>query len=119
MRNLSRNKREIYYSARVGSEPIYDEYGNDTLEKRNVYAPPTLLSVNVSTCKGKYAVQVFGEQSDYTRVLCISGGVCPLNVGTKVWVGLDTTKENDYIVKRVADSKNGFLVLLQEVAGNE
>ncbi len=119
MRDLVRNKREIYYSAIIGVEPIHDEYGNDTLENRTLFGPPISLSVNVSPSIGKRAIEVFGSQTEYSRTVSITGS-CSLTEGAKVWIGADaTTQPNNYIVVKVADSKNGYLVALREVAGHE
>ena len=43
MRNLQKNMRRLYYAPIIGTEPILDEYGNDTLEVRTVYGSPALL----------------------------------------------------------------------------
>ena len=119
MRSLERNKRDIYYSVVVGEEPIIDEYGNDTLEIKKVYSSPSLLRINVSANSGKSATSAYGEQSDYTRNLCYVGNSCPITEGAKIWLDADLSKDNDYKVVRVADSKNGYLIVIQEVAGHE
>ena len=116
MRSLERNKRNLYYAAAVGANPILDEYGNDTLETETTYGSPTPLRANVSPNDGKEVVEVFGSQTEYSRVVSLTGATCPLSEGDKVWFGVDTTEENNYTVARVADSKNGFLVALREVS---
>lgn len=118
MRDLKRNQRVIHYATVVGTEPIMDEYGNDTLEVRILYGSPTLLRCNVSANMGQEAVEVFGSQTEYSRTISLAGYKCPLVEGCRVWFGIapDAQATNhNYVVARVADSKNGFLVALREV----
>ena len=116
MRDLKRNKREMWYALPVGSQPILDEYGNDTLEVEMLYTTPLLLLANVSASIGQAAVEVFGSQTEYTRTVSLSGQSCPLVENSLVWFGVTPEQGgHNYIVARVADSKNGFLVALREV----
>ena len=117
MRNLNRNKRELWYAIQTGSTPILDEYGNDTLEVEAVFSSPLHLQANVSANVGQEAIEVFGSQTEYSRTVSIAGGECPLVEGCRVWFGKepnDAGDDNNYVVTRVADSKNGFLVALRE-----
>ena len=116
MRSLQRNWREIYYAVPQVTESIMDEYGNDTLEIRQIYSDPVLLSVNISANVGQEAVNTFGLLSGYSRTITYSGSdVCPLVEGSRVWFGVDSTAQHNYIVIKVADSKNGFTIALREV----
>ena len=118
MRDLKRNQRKLWYAVPTGTRPIVDEYGNDTLEVEMVYLPPVQLAANVSANMGQEAVEVFGSQTEYNRTICISGWECPLIENCRVWFGKDPNAvgdDNNYVVARVADSKNGFLVALREV----
>lgn len=118
MRNLIRNKRELWYAIQVGSTPIVDEYGNDTLEVEVAFSSPLYLRANVSANAGQEAVEVFGSQTEYSRTVSIAGTECPLVEGCRVWFGIepnDHASNHNYTVARVADSKNGFLVALREV----
>ena len=118
MRDLIRNKRGLWYAIPVGSRPILDEYGNDTLEVEAVFSSPLYLRANVSANVGQEAVEVFGSQTEYTRTVSIAGGECLLVEGCRVWFSKepnDAADNNNYVVARVADSKNGFMVALREV----
>ena len=118
MRNLHRNKRDLWYALPVGTHAIVDEYGNDTLEVETLYSTPLFFPVNVSANIGQEAVEVFGAQTEYSRTVCVAGGVMPLVEGCRVWFGVepDAGAENyNYTVARVADSKNGYLIALREV----
>lgn len=115
MRSLHRNWRKIYYAVPQGTEPIVDEYGNDTLELRQIFSDPVALSVNVSANVGQEAVNTFGMLSGYSRTLTYSGLICPLVEGSRVWFGVEPTGQHNYTVIKVADSKNEFLIALREV----
>lgn len=115
MRSIKRDQRVLYYATPTGTEPILDEYGNDTLEERTVYSPPTELRCSVSANVGQEAVNVFGAQTEYSRTVSLTG-LCPLVEGSRVWFGVAPDKSHNYTVAKVADSKNGFLVALREVS---
>ena len=115
MRNLQRNMRSIYYAVKLGTEPILDEYGNDSLEVRTVYGFPSLLRCNVSANVGEEAAEVFGSQTEYSRTISYVGAECPLSEGCKIWFGVPTSGSHNYVVEKVADSKNSFLIALREV----
>ncbi len=118
MRDLKRNQRVVWYAVPTATVPILDDYGNDTLEVETVYLPPVCIRCNVSANMGQEAVEVFGSQTEYSRTISMSGYECPLIEGSRVWFNVnpnDTFDNHNYMVARVADSKNGFLVALREV----
>jgi hypothetical protein len=114
MRDLKRNHRTFYYATVTGIESILDEYGNDTLETRTKYSAPLTLKANVSANIGQDAVEIFGTQTEYSRTVSMVN--CPLKEGDKIWFDVDPMGEHNYVVAKVADSKNGFLVALREVS---
>lgn len=116
MRSMQRSWRDLYYANLISSEPIKDEYGNDTLEVKNVYSSTTLLRANVSANVGQEAVSVFGSLTGYSRTISYSGEDCPFDEGSAVWFGVDVTGPHNYVVIKVADSKNDYLVALREVS---
>lgn len=116
MRSMQRSWRDLHYATLLGTEPIKDEYGNDTLEVKNTYGSPTLLRANVSANAGQEAVSVFGALTGYSRTVSYSGDSCPLDEGSLVWFGVDASGPHNYIVVKVADSKNGYLIALREVS---
>lgn len=118
MRDLIRNKRGLWYAIPVGSTPMLDEYGNDTLEVEAIFSSPLRLQANVSANVGQEAIEVFGSQTEYSRTVSIAGGECPLVEGCRVWFGSEPNEQEtnyNYTVARVADSKNGYMVALREV----
>lgn len=115
MRSLQRNWRELHYAVPVSTEPVLDEYGNDTLELNTTYSDPIALRVNVSANVGQEAVEVFGALTGYHRTVTYCGDKCPIVEGCIIWFGVDTSESHNYTVIKVADSKNGFLIALREV----
>lgn len=115
MRNLNRNKRQIYYALRLGETVNTDEYGNETGERTPTYGEPLALMCNVSPALGEDAVQAFGSFTDYTRTMCVAENDCPIDESSIVWFGVEPPTAHNYIVVRKADSKNGILYALQEV----
>ena len=117
MRDLIRNKRSLWYALPVGSTPILDEYGNDTLEVEVAFSSPLPFQANVSANVGQEAIEVFGAQTGYSRTVSIVG-MCPLVEGCRLWFGVEPNEQEtnyNYTVARVADSKNAHLVALREV----
>lgn len=112
MRTLERNKRSVTYENVIDTQPIMDAYGNETLQVRKVYAEPVTARWNVSAAVGEEANEIFGNLTDYSRTVTLCG-VCPVNEGDRVTFG-----DEKYTVVKIADSKNGFLLALREVANN-
>lgn len=115
MRNLNRNKREIYYALQTGSTNNVDEYGNETSETTPIYGEAVALKINVSAATGEEAVQAFGSFTGYSRTMCVAGNAPPIVEGSAIWFGIAPDKPYNYTVVRKADSKNGVLYALQEV----
>lgn len=116
MRSLQRNWRTLYYASPQGTESILDDYGNETLETKTIYSEATELHVNVSANAGQEAMNAFGSLTEYSRTVTYFGETCPLVEGSIVWFGIDVSEGHNYIVVKVADSKNGFLIALREVS---
>ena len=114
MRSLQRDWRIMEYVVPQGTEPILDEYGNDTLEVKTIYSERKELRANISANVGQEAVNVFGSLTGYSRTITYWGESCPLVEGSRVWFG-----SGEYTVIKVADSKNGFLIALREVSSRE
>lgn len=112
MRTLERNKRKVAYENVIRTEPIKDAYGNDTLEIRKIFSAPIATNWNVSAAVGEEANEIFGDLTDYSRTATLCGS-CPVSEGDRVTFGNDK-----YTIVKIADSKNGFLLALREVASN-
>lgn len=116
MRSLQRNWRELYYAVPSGTEAILDEYGNETLEVKQLYGAPTRLLVNVSPGVGQEAVEMFGAQTEYSRSVVYIGDKCPMPIGSRVWFGVPITGPHNYTVVKVADTKWHVQIALREVS---
>lgn len=112
MRTLNRNARSVSYEKVIGTEPILDDYGNDTLQVRKIYGSPVTSRWNVSAAVGEEANEIFGDMTDYSRTVALCGD-CPVSEGDRV-----TFSNTRYTVVKIADSKNGFLLALREVTEN-
>ena len=112
MQTLKRNGRKVTYENLISTEPIKDANGFDTLEVKKVYSAPVTAHWNVSAAVGEEANEIFGDLTDYSRTVSMCGD-CPVFEGSRVTFG-----GKRYKVARIADSKNGYLIALREVADN-
>ena len=111
MRSLIKNKRILTYALPTGTEPILDEWGNDTLEVARKYSDFTEYRANISSAVGEEAVKAFGSMTSYSRTICVAENDCPIAVeGCLIQFDSKT-----YEVVKVADSLNGFLIAVREV----
>lgn len=111
MRSLEKNKQLMTYSLPNGTAPIKDEWGNDTLEVETLYTAPVEYKANISSAVGEEVVNVFGNATDYSRVICVAEKNCPVAVEG----ALINFNSKQYRVAKVADSINGFLIAVREV----
>lgn len=114
MRQLLRNGRTLFYATLRATVPVVDAQGNETLEQREEWSSPAPLRCNVSAAAGNWSVELFGGHTDYTRTVTFTGS-CPLREGDRVWFGVSTDGPHNYLVTRVADGKEEFVVALREV----
>ena len=116
MRSLEKNKRSFYYANLIGTESIFDEYGNETGELKKVYGEPVQAYGNVSASIGEEAIATFGSMTTYSRTIALTSNA--MKEGSRVWLGVEPTKPHNYVVTKVADSLNGYLLAIQEVNAN-
>lgn len=115
MRSLVRNKRKMWYSLYQDQTPIVDENGYRTGETDEKFSDPEILMANISAATGQAVAEAFGAFTDYSRVISVCDMSCPLEVGSRVWFGVEPPKDHNYMVVRVADSINSKLYALKEV----
>ena len=111
MCSLEKNKRILSYALPTGTEPIKDEWGNDTLEIARKYTDFTEYRANISSAVGEEAVKAFGSLTSYSRTICVAENECPIAVEGAL-IRFDS---KTYEVSKVADSLNGFLIAVREV----
>ena len=123
MRTLQRNKRTIYYALYNGETEAQDSSGNYTGEITISYDAPVAIKANVSPATGQSNQEMFGNLTDYDRVIITDDVSLLIDENSILWV--DTTPPEDetvdhatgydYIVRRVAKSFNGLAIAARKV----
>jgi hypothetical protein len=119
MRSLKRNQQRIFYSNLLETQKAKDEYGHFTGENIPVYDEKKPLDIYVSANTGDISTEMFGNLSDYDRVMSISDTNCPINENSLLWIGISAEKPHNFIVKRKAESLNETVYAIQQVTVNE
>lgn len=124
MKALERNKQTFYYALPTGTlTDVIDEDGFYTGEQKPAYAAPVKAEMNISPATGRTALEWFGVNEAYDKVLVTDDIECPINEATILWV--DTTPEiidgatetpYDYMVARVARSLNSVVIGIKKVS---
>lgn len=123
MKALARNKQTFYYALPTGLPNVLDEDGYYTGEQMPSYAKPVKAEMNISPATGRTALEWFGVNEAYDKVLVTDDVNCPINEATILWV--DTTPEiidgatetpYDYMVARVARSLNSVVIGIKKVS---
>lgn len=117
MRTQNLNRTPFFYALYVGKTDLRDEDGNLTGEKGPEYSKPVLYKkANISPATGNSSTQQFGQMEDYDHVIVTADMSCPISETSILWIDeTDTTKPHDYIVKRIAKSKNGISIAIAKV----
>lgn len=147
MRCLKRNQQKFYYclfkgdriigdTARTGEavsgvsviaddeeniDYIYDEYGNETGERKLHYASPILMYANISPATGQSNVEQFGNLEDYDKVIVTDDLNCSIDENSVLFVDKnpeyndDNEPRYDYVVKRVSKSLNSISIAISKV----
>lgn len=138
MRTLERNKQMIYYALYENSEPLLDEYGNETGQYVDTYSDPTPFRINVSAARGESSIKQFGEIENYDKTLITDDLNCPIRETSLIWIGeINTlwsklesqrweslegkswkeisTLPHNYIVTKVAKSLNSIQFAVRRV----
>lgn len=122
MKCMQINKRPFWFAEYIRREEVKDEYGN-VVGYKSIYDKPIQSKANFSPARGQTESMIFGSSESYDRVLVADRSMPFLKETTVLWI--DTTPElkpdgftdtpHDYIVKKVADSLNGFLYAVKKV----
>ena len=120
MRTVQRNKRDVWYAIYTGESELVDEEGNYTGETEITYGKPTHIRANVSPATGQANVEMFGNFTDYDRVVVTDDVEIPVNENSVMWVDSmpvegQGIKGYDYIVRRVARSFNSVAIAIRDV----
>lgn len=117
MRTQVINRTPFYYSLFVKADPEKDENGFYTGEKKLFYRRPVRYTKgNVSPATGNSSVEQFGTLENYDKVIVTADLNCPINENSILWIDdLNTQHAYDYIVRRVARSKNSLSIAVAKV----
>lgn len=117
MQSLARNKQTLYYATYSGITDVVDADGNLTGEKATSYSFPVKACMNIAPNTGRVVTSYFGNDTNYSHILCTTDMSCPINQNTRVWIGQTPNQSADnwnFVVKRVAKSLNSILIAVEE-----
>ena len=120
MRTLKRNQRPVWYCLYKGETEQVDGDGNYSGEKVLTYDAPVKLMANVSPATGRSNTDMFGNLTDYDRVIVSDDTTLAIDENTVLFVDTAPTDGKgeagyDYIVRRVAKSINSISIAIQHV----
>lgn len=121
MRTQVINRTPFHYALYTGKTAETDADGFFTGEDSPAYDEPVLYKFgNVSAARGTSETEQFGNLDNYDKVIVTGDMSCPIDENSILWIDeTDTTKPHDYIVKRVAKSKNGISIAVAKVKVSE
>lgn len=121
MRIMEKFKSPFWYLLFDHTEPVYDEYGNETGSVA-VYKEAIPMRANVSAAAGNAQVEQFGSLSGYDKVILTDETDCPIDETSVLFVDKEPEYSEDgrplydYVVKRVAKSKNFISYAVSKVS---
>ena len=118
MKALARNKQTIYYALYKGKEKVYDANGLYTGDHKPSYEEPVKMRMNVSAARGSASVEMFGVNTNYSKVLVTDDMSCPIEETSVMWVGHtpnETADNYNYRVVRVGKSLNSIVYAISEI----
>lgn len=122
MKTLQRNTSSFWYLLLDKSEPIVDEYGNETGEYQLTYKPSVQMWASISADTGMSTVLQFGNFPDYDKVILVDDPNCPIDENAVLFVDKspeyneDGNPVYDYVVQRVSRSLNTVAYGIRKVA---
>lgn len=118
---MERNKVPFGYCLYIRTEPVLDEHGNRTGEKRVIYEDVVETKANISSATGEAQEEVFGSLAEYDKVIVIDDPKFPMDENTVLFVDKapEFTEDGqplfDYTVKKVARSINSVSYAIKKV----
>lgn len=116
---MERYKKTIYYCLENGVSTITQD--GKIVGKRMTYQQPMPFRIHVGWARGTADTDPFGISVDYDKPMVTNWLDCPITEGTVLFVDKepefrDGTPLYDYIVKRVAKSKNYITYAIKKVS---
>ena len=124
MRSCNKNKRPLSFLKYTGKTAVLDNEGNETGEYLITYSKAYKIMANVSGAKGSSAVEVFGTNLDYDKVITLSNKdflKYGINDNSVFFIDVKPNYEAngypryDYRVKRIAETINEVVIALEKV----
>lgn len=116
MRALKRNKRTFYYALYGQEVELTDADGNYTGETEIGYSAPVKVKANISPATGQSNMEMFGNLTDYDRVIVSDDLTLPIDENSVLWIDrAPTDGTHDYVVRRVAKSLNSVAYAVRKV----
>lgn len=112
---MERYKSTIYYRLYEGMENIYDE-SERYLGKKAKYSDPVPFRIHVGWARGAADNDMFGVNLDYDKPMVTNIMDCPIDENSVLIIDHSPAEvPYDYIVKRVAKSKNYITYAIKKV----
>lgn len=114
-------KQTIWYCTYAGRTRKTDADGNLIGQKMPSYNEPVPLDIHVGWARGSADMDIFGIALDYDKPMVTDIMDCPIDENTVLFVDKQPEFDDndlpmyDYIVKRVAKSKNYITYAIKKV----
>ena len=115
MRNLERNKCQIWFANRLTDEYVLDNNGLKTGEKRQTYGDPVSAMMHIGIAQGNATLNAYGLTTDYTHTAITEDKNCQMDEESIVWCGIPTSEPHNFIVVHKGESLNHLVFYLKEV----
>lgn len=123
MKILERNKQEFYYALYQSTGMVISSKGYKTGEPIPEYGEPIYMKASISPATGKAVAEMFGTNTNYSKVIITDDMDCPIDEHSVLWVEtvpvLDTQGKtitpNDYIVTEISKSLNCIAYAIAKV----
>ena len=116
MKCLIRNKRPFWYALYGVETEMQDADGNYTGETEIGYSEPVKAKANISPATGQSNLEMFGNLTDYDRVIVTDDVNIPIDENSVLWIDADPQNvAHNYTVRRVARSLNSVAIAVRKV----
>ena len=122
MKILARNRITLFYALVDSQEDVLDKYGNIAGTPKLTYKAPIRTRMSWSARHGDITLTAHGLEDNYDVQLMTDDMRCPIDKGTRIWLGkcpMDGNGEmqpHTHEVKAVIPTFNSITYRLTEVA---
>lgn len=115
MRVMERNKQPFWYALCTNEvTPVYKD-GYDTGVRELGFTEPMIARANISPARGRSDLDNIGITDNTLVSLALDDMKCPITTSTRLWIGIPPVGNHNYIVERVARSRNFIVIEAREV----